>query len=139
MQQQSQSEKRLQGMINKTFKYGVRIVVITGYFIDEDRERVFIHTDHQDNHFDRLLIDLNSLLKEFQPVEETQLDKTKGSGLVMAQGRLGNTVRDILLDNIEKVKANKEYIPQAQAINEQIGQLLNLAKVEVEYLKVIKT
>ena len=46
-------------------------------------------------------------------------------------------LKDILMENIEKVKADKDYIPQAQAVKDNVDSILNLAKTEIEYLNAL--
>jgi len=41
------------------------------------------------------------------------------------------------MENIEKVKADKDYIPQAQAVKDNVDSILNLAKTEIEYLNAL--
>ena len=40
---------------------------------------------------------------------------------------------DTLKDNIEKVKQNKDYVPQAKEISNSISRLIDLAKIELEF------
>lgn len=41
-------------------------------------------------------------------------------------------LRDVVLNNIEKLKISSEFIPQAEAINDSINTLVNLAKIELQ-------
>ena len=41
-------------------------------------------------------------------------------------------LRDTLLANIEKVKEDREYIPQAKMISDSINSLIGLAKIEID-------
>ena len=43
---------------------------------------------------------------------------------------------EILMENIEKVKANPSYIPQAEAVNSQVKSMIELGKAEIEMHKV---
>jgi hypothetical protein len=45
----------------------------------------------------------------------------------------------IIMDNITKLKSDKEYISQAQEINNAAKTMIELAKVEVEYMKTINS
>lgn len=47
-------------------------------------------------------------------------------------------LREILMDNIRKVQADKEFIPQAAAINEQLKSIIDMRKTEVDVLKLLK-
>jgi hypothetical protein len=53
--------------------------------------------------------------------------------------RVGMEISELLLDNIKRVKDDKEYIPQAQEINSNIKTMIDLAKAEIEYMKTLST
>jgi len=44
-------------------------------------------------------------------------------------------LRDIMLDNIKKVKESKDYIPQAKIITNSVNTLLNMAKLNIDLVK----
>lgn len=44
-------------------------------------------------------------------------------------------LKDIIMNNIERVKADKEYVPQAAAVNDSLKTLIELAKVEIKALE----
>lgn len=51
--------------------------------------------------------------------------------------RTGSRLEKILMDNIQKVQQDKDYIPQAREVNTNIKSLIDLAKTEVEYMKTL--
>lgn len=51
-------------------------------------------------------------------------------------GRSSSDLQKILMDNITKVQKDKSYIPQAQEINNAVKSMIELAKTEIEALKV---
>jgi hypothetical protein len=56
-------------------------------------------------------------------------------------GALSDTLvqlKDILMDNIKKVQEDKEYITQAKEVNNSIKEVVNLAKLDIEYTKLSK-
>ncbi|MCO6499105.1 MAG: hypothetical protein J5I47_01865 [Vicingus serpentipes] len=53
-------------------------------------------------------------------------------------GAVVSNVKQILLDNIKKVQENKDYIPQAAEINNNVKSIIDLAKAEIEMVKTIK-
>ena len=65
-------EKKLQSLLNKQWNYGMRIIVITGYDVNEKRQRVFIHTNEKENHFDRPFESVTTFIKELLPVERKE-------------------------------------------------------------------
>lgn len=46
-----------------------------------------------------------------------------------------NDVRNILMDTIKKVQANKEYIQQANTVNQSVNTLINLAKLSLQLIQ----
>ena len=53
-------------------------------------------------------------------------------------GSSGPALRDIIMDNIQKVQQDKDYIPQAAAVNEQVKSLIDLARAEADLYRAIK-
>lgn len=51
--------------------------------------------------------------------------------------RVNKDLQEILMDNIKKLKSDKEYIPQAQEINANVRSMIDLAKAEIEYMKTL--
>lgn len=47
-------------------------------------------------------------------------------------------LKDIVMDNIKQLKSNSAYIPQAQAINESIKVLVEMAKTEIQYINLVQ-
>jgi hypothetical protein len=53
---------------------------------------------------------------------------------LIGSGVMGS-VAETLLNNIERIKANADFIPQAKAIQEQADSLIDMAKMEVDMIK----
>lgn len=51
-------------------------------------------------------------------------------------GKNSQSLAATILDSIEQVKKNPNYIPQAEAINSQVKSLIDLGKAEIEGFKV---
>lgn len=51
--------------------------------------------------------------------------------------RTGSKLETILMDNIDRVQRDKDYIPQAREVNANIKSIIDLAKTEVEYMKTL--
>ncbi len=84
-------------------------------------------------------------LKEFLPVEgETEakavtITRFNAPANSVFSGDTMGRLRDILMDNIEKVKVDKNFIPQAQTISENAKALIDMAKTEVELYKAVSS
>lgn len=131
---------KLEGMAGKSFVYNESIIKVKGYkFEDPD---FIISTDAGPVRFS--FTDLHQKLSEFKelPKAEKGLEVAgKGTGIVansLLGGNAMHSLRDTLLENIEKVKADPNFIPQAKAINDSIGQVIDLARTEIEYHKLLK-
>lgn len=46
-----------------------------------------------------------------------------------------NDLRQILMDTISRIEISRDYIPQAVAINDSVGKLIDLAKAELQALE----
>lgn len=63
-------------------------------------------------------------LKETMPVDNTPAPQEVVPDSVATQ------LQQVLLDNIERIQEDKEYIPQAMAISKQVNTLINLTNLE---------
>jgi hypothetical protein len=43
---------------------------------------------------------------------------------------------ELMMENVQKIKDNPNYIPQAEAINSNVKTMIDLAKTEIEMIKV---
>lgn len=48
---------------------------------------------------------------------------------------LFSDLKTILMDNIQKVQVDEEYINQARSINQSVGNVIKLAKMQLDLLK----
>lgn len=126
-------------MLNKQFLYGSHITTVLDYDINEVRGRFYLFTDRREEPYDRPLESADAFLKKFSPVLNvpTIVDKPVEAPQMLGTPGLAGNLREILLDNIERLKNDKEYIPQAEAINENVKTMIDLAKTEVAYLAVL--
>lgn len=128
-------QKKLQSMLNRPYKYSLRIVTITGYDINEEKGRVYIHTNEKERHWDRPFDAVLTFLREFAP---SDAPAAKDSSTMVAVNNTSNIVeslRQTLLENIELVKKDIGYIPQATAINNSVNSIINLSKLQMDAIK----
>jgi len=121
-------------MLNKQFLYGTTIHTITHYEINEVRERFYLYTDQKPEGFDRTLDAAQGFLKQFQPVNMPAVQPAGTNApvpVLLGSNDLGIKITAILMDNIAKVQTSADYIPQAEAVNNSISTLIEMAKVEV--------
>lgn len=126
---------RLKQMIGNVYRYEGGIVTVHDVEIAEpfgilktDNGDIKISLDDIDGE-----LSFFSLKKDNEMVRNpTVMQMVSQSGAMYAQ------LQDTLLDTIKKVQENKEYIPQASAINETMKSIIDLEKVKVQTLQLLK-
>ena len=120
----------LDGMKNKLWLYKSQYHKISSYRINENRLLIATDKTVLEFDFDDKNGSLDEIVKQFLPVEEN--DK-----MVILSKTFKNmpNLAETLLKNIEKIKKDKDFIPQANAIKSQVDSILNLAKLELQIRK----
>lgn len=84
------------------------------------------------------LQELPNELKKWMPVDN---DNNVSNGIAKYQQQISGSVlsevKDILLSNIKSVQADKNYIPQAIEVRETADKIIDLAKVEIDYMRML--
>jgi len=124
-------KEKLDGMTGKTFEYGRNPHTIKKYEIDPARDRVYIHTDK--SVYDRTFDSFNDFISMFKPVIN-DVGLLMGLPVRQVSGEVIASLKDVLMDNIAKIKADKSYIPQAEAIKGNVDSVIDLAKTELAYM-----
>lgn len=120
-----QINERLESMVGKTYLYHAQYHKILSYKVDGDKITIVTHKKW----FDISNKDLNQFLPTSSENGTTSLQVLPKDREFLAS--LSATIKD----NIEQVKKDKSYIPQANSINNSINTLVNLAKIELQMLK----
>ena len=128
--------KKLDNMIGCTYKYEgrkIRIddVTVSGNIatLKTDSEDIQITLDE---FFDEDLADFQ-LIKENGIMRYPQL-----IDVVLQNGTTYDKLQEVLLNTIEKLQTDKDYIPQAEAINNTLKSIINLEKVRVSTFALLK-
>ena len=75
-----------------------------------------------------------------QPETNLQVVSTPQSFMATTViGQNSKALAEILMASIANVQKDAAYIPQATAIAEQVKEVINLAKVEVDMIKAVNT
>jgi len=121
---------KLQGLIGKTVMYNTRNYKLLYFETEGDITRV--GTDKKMLKFKNG--QLEEFLKELSEVEETNLQiyKETSKGITLV-----SQMQDVIMDNIKKVQANPDYVPQAKEINKNVNSMIDLAKTQIEMLKIM--
>ena len=148
-------QERLDLLIDKKFNYKDKIITITKWKRVGTTYVVF--TDKQTYNFFENEIDL--FIEQLQPVrvklkegvlEKRQLElknvsiqvkkdelnpnkmEEKEKNIVPIQEENNLNIRSILFETLEKVRVDKNYIPQANAICNVVAQMINVQKIEMQ-------
>ncbi len=128
--------ERLKEMVHKPFLYKNEEVVIIGYCdgVGEDGTDVEIYLNNGKT-LEFSVFDLDIKLGRFRSISNTVI--------VLANNRLDavstvnptviKDLRDIVLDQIQRVKNDPAAVNQAKQVFQGVNTLVNLAKAELEY------
>jgi len=126
-------KRKLEDMTGKSFLFNAREIRINSFQINDDLIIVAadkdIFTWSSDEALDRI--------REFMPIEkESEIDSK--DLMVMPDRKQLTSLKDVIMDNIEQVKKDRTYVQQANAVNKSISTLINVANLELQYIKMFK-
>jgi len=136
--QKDQINRTLNGMIGKSFEYKKEIHHILRFSFEnvvkictDKRDLTFIPEDFNPSDFIEMgeSVDIS---KSLAPIDHNQVVLMNANSIIAKQGV---DFANILKENIAEVRRNKDFVPQAEAINNSIKNLIDLAKTEVELIK----
>lgn len=131
----------LKSMKGKTFQYANQVHYITNYILDEEQEKCTIKTNLST--FDRRIENMETFLQYWKPVDKdlTLYNEPehwqKVSNFIEQENDRSKRLINTLEDNITKVQQNKDYIPQAEAINKTVSTIIGIEKVRLGMLKMM--
>ena len=128
---------QLKDMVGKTWLYKTNQVRILSFRHKE--ESITIVTDK--DWVETTVYGLAELLKDFLEVSQEDSPALENTSLqVIANTRNGlSELRSVLMDNIKTLQGNKEFIPQAKAINNNINTMINMVKLEFQITKEMRS
>ncbi len=129
-------EKVLTGMKGKVYRYKNERHHILRYSISHV---VKIITDRSD--ITIMMDDFQQVISTFHEVPESEAVQVMGATGLQHQTVINSSgieLKNTLMDSIRELKRNKGYTAQASAINETVKTIIDLAKVEVEMIKVMR-
>lgn len=133
-------KQQLDAVVGKEFLYCSRIVEITKWkkvggttiviWID-DRPNNFYHSEAEE------------FLRALQPKPEgVQTSKNKVQVSDHSENlpvpKENQTIKETLLETLQKVKEDKAFIQQAKAVCEVVNQMVNVQKTEIQIIKALK-
>ncbi|MDR1715283.1 MAG: hypothetical protein LBS20_05520 [Prevotella sp.] len=135
--------EKLKSMVNKPFLYNNQEVVIIGFadYVGENGDDCEIYLNIGRT-IEWKMSDLITNLSRFRPISNTVIvlaEERMNQVSTVNPTVIGN-MRDIILDQINKVKADPSSatINQSKQVFQGVNTLVNLAKTEMEYRKFIR-
>lgn len=120
---------RLERLLNQQFIYKQENIQLKDFFLQEENHTVRIITDKKP-----IIIkqsDISKFCDELLPVEDSATMAVSTQVMQQTTGLL-STLQQTLLDNIEMVKKDKEYIKQANVVNSSVNALIGMAKLQLQ-------
>lgn len=124
-------EERLEKMVNKSFMYNATAMKVLSFKVFS--EEVTIITDKGWKTFP--ITKINAELDKFLPIEPEILMPVVHTTF---NNQDNESLKNLLMDNIKKIKENPEYLKQAKGINDQAKTVLAIARLELEAIKLKK-
>lgn len=124
-------EERLEKMVNKSFMYNATAMKVLSFKVFS--EEVTIITDKGWKTFP--ITKINAEIEKFLPIEPETLMPVVHTTF---NNQDNESLKNLLMDNIKKIKENPEYLKQAKGINDQAKTVLAIARIELEAIKLKK-
>lgn len=132
---------KVEALVGREFNYQGKNIIIDKYKEVSGTNIVFfdnkgmviknIFINELDQFIDNLFQPLNKALeKNHIAVHENKL-------LVFNPIKENETIKQTLLDTLQKVKTDKEYIPQANAVCSIVDQMIKVQKVELDLFRMV--
>ncbi len=125
--------ERIEDMIGKVVMYRGRNIKVKGYVVKDDRIEIKTNGNPVITSAEKL----SDTLDEFLPVSDELDSADKEKGLQVFGNNKSNLddLEGILMENIQKVRENKDYLDQAKEINSQANSIIKIAKTKVDMVR----
>ena len=131
----NQLDMRLELMIGKTYKYKDGIVRIEDVRIKGNIARLV--TEGAPIFID--ITNLDNELKAFKQISDNTLVRdTRIIDSIMYETNVYSAIQGIAFAAIQKINEDKNYIPQANAINDAVKNLIELEKTRISAFALLK-
>lgn len=144
---------QLQQMKGKFYKYASQVHAVIDFTLDEEKFEIMTNIGR----YPRKHESAEEFLKYWVPVEhkeaviingsrETAITNEHQGGIIKNENiqmdvyfeqekSEADDLIKILKANITKVQGDANYIPQAQAVNDNVNSIINIQKMKLEYFK----
>ena len=126
-------EARLKGMIGNTYMLNTQCFKFLNYEVSGNQ--FLIGTDKKILRFD--IDQAHQAIERFLPTDPEDKPNAQVVQFQMTSLEGAGEIKRIIMDNIAKIKENREYIPQAAAINDNVKTLLDFAKTEIQMYEML--
>lgn len=126
---------KLQEMMDQRWSYKGEILLFQAS--KKEGDKTILATDKRWIEFETPFI-LNCFLEDCRPADAAVVAKSVYTELTLPDPKsdeIMSKLKGVLIENIDKVRENKEYVPQAQMVSKTVQTLINLTKMELEVLK----
>lgn len=129
-------QQRMDKMVGLPWVYMGRYVHIKGIHQSNGQVRFVTHDKP-------IVVETSKLpeaLNDFLPYEEEEDPEVRNSAIDLFKSETDSMkqLQDIIMDNINQVKASKEYLPQAKSINDNVSTLLKINQQKIDMFRELR-
>lgn len=121
---QAQAEERLIAIKDIPFEYAKRMWTLKSWTFNEDSVTLLSNGKP----IEKKLEALDYFLDMLKPIERDEIATIQTD---VSMPVLMTTLRDMLLDDIQKIRKDRDYCQQAKAVNNNINTIINLARFQL--------
>lgn len=127
---------RLDSMIGGIWLYMGRTVKVVGYGDVDDKIRIRTTTVPIIIKKVDVFKELDNFLPTDNDIDEEDDTLNNGAMVYLKQGQDSmSKLEGVLMDNITKIQSDPSYIPQAKAINENVGTILKISQQKIDIFR----
>ena len=115
--------EKLKSMTGKTWMYKARLQKLLSFKIKEDSVTLVTDKEWYEIPITKINKELTEFLVAGQDSNQMELILFKSNGK--------QSLKDLIYENIDKIKANPSYITQAKELNSQVKTILEMAKIQL--------
>lgn len=129
---------KLDEIVGKTFFYKNKNITISNYKIVGSTNVVVFCPQPINLLFSEVESFLDNLLEpSVKEITETQISVPKKEMVTFEPTKENQKIKETLLETLDKIKTDPNYIPQANAICEVVSQMVSLQKNEIQMIAII--
>jgi len=129
-----QIKTQLDNLAGKDWMYNGKVYHVE--FCDYDDEADFWIIKATNRRFKFCSSEIEGQIRQFLPVaDDKEIDKHVTDLTMMPDKAQFIDLKDTILDNIKSVRADKSYIKQADSICKSVNTLINMARLELQYIR----